>query len=299
MMLRTSLAGAVILLAAAAGCYTGGSALDGAIAAAGNGSANGTTTSVDGTETTSKVTGLPCDVAAVIANSCATCHGDRLTGGAPNRMVSYEDMMAVTGADGDLTVAQVTLARMKDAKDPMPPSGASPADIEVISKWIAAGMPAGTCESSVGAPVTSEYDTPSVCTSKKRWTRGDRKSPEMHPGVACIECHDREDEAPGFSASGTVYPTAHEPDDCNGIGDTKTTTVELTDATGKVFRTTVNAVGNFYFESRKSAIKMPYTAKVISGGKTRVMKDPVDTGDCNACHTEKGTEKAPGRVMKP
>ena len=287
----------MILIAAAAGCYTGGTAIDGAAAAAGTRS--GTVPSATGTDTAVQVTGLPCDVAGVLASKCATCHGARLSGGAPNRMMSYEDLMAGTGNDGVLTVAEVAVARMQDAKDPMPPSGAAPADVAVMAAWVKAGMPAGTCTATVGETRKSEYDAPLACSSETYWTRGDRESPEMHPGVACIECHDRKPEAPALVAAGTVYPTAHEPDDCNGIDDSKTTTVEITDATGKVFRTTANAVGNFFFETKRSAMKMPYTAKVVSGTKSRVMNNPVDTGDCNACHSARGARKAPGRVMAP
>jgi mono/diheme cytochrome c family protein len=300
------LAPASILLAAAvAGCYTGGSVVDGAVSA-GAGSANGgTTTSVDGTEAAPVVTGLPCDVAAVVASRCVACHGEKLLGGAPNRITSYDDLVAVTGHDGDLTVAEVSVARMKDTESPMPPSGATPEDTKVIAAWVAAGMPEGSCDSSVALPAPaplppSEYDAAPVCTSKKLWTRGDQKSQLMHPGVGCVACHAKERGAPKLKAAGTVYPTAHEPDDCNGTGTEKPTTIEIKDANGKVYTETVNAAGNFFFTTaRYPLLKMPYTAKVRSGTKTRAMKDPVDTGDCNACHTQDGTKKAPGRVMTP
>ena len=40
-------------------------------------------------------------------------------------------------------------------------------------------------------------------------------------------------------------------------------------------------------------------AKVVKNGKERVMKDAQTNGDCNHCHSEKGDEKAPGRIMAP
>src|SRR5881394_2595263 len=40
-----------------------------------------------------------------------------------------------------------------------------------------------------GADSASPFDTPTVCTSKQNWTRGDRGSSQMHPGDACIACH--------------------------------------------------------------------------------------------------------------
>ena len=113
----------------------------------------------------------------------------------------------------------------------------------------------------------------------------------MHPGQACIKCHTK--KGPKFSIAGTVYPTAHEPDDCYGLGSS---TVVITDATGKVLTLKSNSAGNFYSQT---AIKMPYTAKVIVGTKERAMKDSQTNGDCNSCHTVTGAEKAPGRIMAP
>ena len=59
-----------------------------------------------------------------------------------------------------------------------------------------------------GAPVV-------VCTSGTTWAGGDHGSAVMHPGEACIACHTT-DHGPKFAAAGTVFPTSHEPDDCNG-----------------------------------------------------------------------------------
>jgi cytochrome c553 len=246
---------------------------------------------VDATEpAVNTVSGLPCNVAAMLTAKCATCHGEPLSGGAPNRILTREDLMAPSGK---ATVAEASLLRMQNAKNPMPPGGADAADTKLLADWIAAGSPADTCATSPGTtPVTG---TSSVCTSKVMWTRGDSRSAGMHPGVACIDCHDRKG-APSYSAAGTVYPTAHEPDDCNGQGGA---TIEITDASGTVYRTTANAAGNFYLSDIRNPIKMPYTVKVTSGTKTSVMKTPATSGDCNTCHTESGASKAPGRIYLP
>jgi hypothetical protein len=156
-------------------------------------------------------------------------------------------------------------------------------------------MPAGdaACDAT---PAASIYDTASVCTSGTHWTRGNRGSPLMRPGGACIQCHDG-DEGPSYTAAGTVYATAHEPDDCNGSSSAAIQVV-ITGADGRVQKASVNAAGNFFF---RSSIKMPYKAKVVSGGKTRVMSGAQTDGDCNKCHTENGSQKdkTPGRVMAP
>lgn len=116
----------------------------------------------------------------------------------------------------------------------------------------------------------------------------------MHPGAACITCHDQNPKAPPFEIGGTVFPTAHEPDDCNG-GGTAGAQIVITDANGKVTKLPVNAVGNFYTQA---AIALPYRAKVVVGTKERAMTSE-KTGDCNSCHTETGANSAPGRIVLP
>lgn len=148
-------------------------------------------------------------------------------------------------------------------------------------------------DAGAGADTGTDFNTPSVCTSATNWTRGDRGSSSMHPGVACIACHDA-NRGPGFSIGGTVYPSAHEPDDCNGVkGGVQ---VVITDAAGKVTTLAVNAAGNFYSAAN---IQTPFKAKVVSGGKERAMVAAQTDGDCNTCHTEKGLKSAPGRIVAP
>ena len=118
----------------------------------------------------------------------------------------------------------------------------------------------------------------------------------MHPGMACIDCHTREREGPSFSIAGTVYHTAHEPNDCFGGSVTGAPIVQITDARGDVIQLPVNAAGNFFHEG---SIALPYSAKVIAGGKERAMVKAQTIGDCNSCHTDVGVNDAPGRVMLP
>lgn len=160
------------------------------------------------------------------------------------------------------------------------------------------GSSSGTSGSSSGASSSSgtgpEFATPTVCTSKTTWTRGDRGSPSMHPGVACIACHATEKDAPAFTIAGTVYPSAHEPDDCSGVSGGAQ--VIVTDAAGKTLTLPVNSAGNFY---STSSITTPFRAKVVANGKERAMAATQTVGDCNSCHTEAGTSSAPGRILTP
>lgn len=134
-----------------------------------------------------------------------------------------------------------------------------------------------------------------TCTSGRMWRFGDLGSQQMNPGRACIQCHDTEPRAPSFSAAGTVYPTGHEPDLCNGTGGAAVT-IELHDSVGNTATVSPNSVGNFFYEG---ALTPPITASIHYMGRTREMVTPADTGDCNSCHTQDGTMDAPGRITLP
>jgi cytochrome c553 len=298
---RTFLGGCVILLAAAAGCYTGGNIppVDR------TGPPEAPASTVESTEPSADaVTGIPCDVAEVLAKDCASCHAAKPSGGAPNAMMSWDDLAAPSLTVPSASVAEVSITRMKDAVNPMPPDGASKADLAILEQWFADGIPKGT-EVCDAKPAASVYATPSVCTTKGQWTKADRGSVLMRPGGACVQCHEDKGEGPIYQVGGTVYATAHEPDDCNGTASTAVKVV-ITDATQKTFTVPVNAAGNFFLDPRTQKITMPYKAKVVSGTKSRAMSAAQTDGDCNKCHTENGTklkgskqEAAPGRVMAP
>jgi len=113
----------------------------------------------------------------------------------------------------------------------------------------------------------------------------------MQPGVACNNCHN-------FAVAGTVYPSGHEPNNCKGtnVGALK---VVVTDANGQSTNITVNSAGNFY---SYNSFAFPIDVKVVdSSGKSRVMNNQLQDGDCNSCHTQNGSgsPKAPGRITAP
>lgn len=247
--------------------------------------------------------GLPCDVALLLSMHCTTCHGSPLAGGAPMPLLSLEDLSVPSARNPSESYAKRSLARLRDPGAPMPPSGRRPTDAEVraLAAWVEKGMPRGSCDE-----IESPQDTPLTCTTDTFWKGGNRESERMHPGVACIDCHTNgavdEDgdieKGPRFAVAGTVYATAHEPDDCNGVDGrgAKQVTVEVTDATGRVARMQVNAVGNFLYEDR---LTPPLKARVLYDGRERVMQTPQTSGDCNGCHTTSGRSGAKGRIMLP
>jgi hypothetical protein len=117
----------------------------------------------------------------------------------------------------------------------------------------------------------------------------------MEPGQACIACHNTND-GPGFGLAGTIYPSGHEPDNCNGATvTTDDIVIEITDATGQVIQLSPNTAGNFYSDF----VQTPYTVRVTYQGRERRMNTPQTDGDCNGCHTQDGANSAPGRITLP
>jgi cytochrome c553 len=291
--------------------------------ATGTGGSNGVTTSsssgtIGGSSSgTTMGTGLPCDVAAVLQNHCWSCHGPTPTGGAPESLVTLADLSAPSKSNPSMSNAQLAVARMNDPVSPMPPKPAAmvpAAERATFETWVQAGLPAGDCNGGTGGSTSSSsgsstsssggdpYNTPPICTSMTYWMGGDSGSSQMHPGRACRSCHVVGGKATGktFDVGGTVYPTAHEPDDCNGVSLTGVQVI-ITDANGQDHPLDVNAAGNFYHQDffGFAAFALPIRAKVVYNGQERVMQSPQMSGDCNSCHTEDGTNNAPGRIMLP
>ena len=71
----------------------------------------------------------------------------------------------------------------------------------------------------------------------------------------------------------------------------------ITDADDREITLEVNDAGNFTYS--RTDLVMPYRAKVIYNGQERAMVTPQMSGDCNGCHTQDGTEGAPGRILLP
>jgi len=158
--------------------------------------------------------------------------------------------------------------------------------------WLAALVPAWAEEGEGTGGVKVPAST---CLSGMKWTGGNEGSAEMHPGASCIDCHAK-GEGPKFIVAGTVYQDVAERNDCYGV---QGVVVQITDAKGKVIRMTTNRAGNFTLRTRGNAITFPYTAKVLFQGREAEMATPQSTGNCASCHTAKGENGAPGRVIAP
>lgn len=262
--------------------------------------------------------GLPCDVAAVFAGRCVSCHGSPTSGGAPYSILSRSDLAKPSPGYPTQSVAQRSLLRMEATVSPMPPlphARATAPEIDAYRAWMNKGAPASDCQ-TVAVPDGGAPDAgpaPVICSSNSRWTQGTTGSPNMNPGLACRSCHlgnnfqgqnplgaIRPSRAHYFM--GTAYSTLHEADLCRAASPPSDAVVQILDNTGTVrLSLPVSPVsGNFYSgPGTMAGIALPYTARVVSGGNVREMKTPQTNGDCNTCHTEQGREGAPGRVMWP
>jgi cytochrome c5 len=269
------------------------------------------------------VTGLPCDVQAVIENRCISCH-EGATPGAP-RLLDYADFKKLSVGDPTKTLAEQSLIRMKNGQ--MPPAPAEPPnadEIQIFDDWVTGGTQkgglctdpppdGGTDAGSVSVPEAGLDAAPS-CTSGVMWTMGNTGSANMHPGEACNACHSKL-KGPNLTFAGTVYRGGiHDIDDCNGSGAPPPVTVVITDKNGLTATLNVNDAGNFYLEAPKpnggggkggggggqaTGFRAPFRAKVVSGATQHAMVGSVTSGDCNSCHTSLGINGAPGRILAP
>ena len=302
---------AALLVAVLGGCdgaITGASAA-GPGGGGGGGSQNGGTS---GTGTGGAADGgtvisseLPCAVYDVLSVHCWSCHGSTPSGGAPQSLATLAALQAVSpGYPGQSNAARAVV-RMQSSSSPMPPPpnvAVPAADVGAFQAWVSAGTPAGSCVTDGGVPPPPPDAGPPdplgaapTCTSGSTWTGGTHGSSDMEPGQACITCH-RQEGGPSFNVGGTVYPTGHEPDDCNGSG-AGGAVVTITDQNGVTASFTASSVsGNFH---GTASLTFPITASVTFQGRTRSMGTAVGTGDCNSCHTQSGASSAPGRITLP
>ena len=261
------------------------------------------------------VTGLPCDVQAVVENRCQSCHDGNMA--AAPHLLDYADFKQPSRIDPTKTMAEMALVRMKAGQ--MPPPPATPAnanEIQIFQDWITGGIqkgglctdppPDGGTDAGVVNITDAGTDGAPACASGIKWMMANTGSPLMHPGEACNACHSAT-KGPNLTFAGTVYGGgAHDIDDCDGTNQPAPLTVVITDKLGQTATLNVNDAGNFYLEAPKgkpgpgtTTFRAPFHAKVVSGAKVHAMSGSVTSGDCNSCHTTAGKNGAPGRILAP
>ncbi|HEX8790231.1 MAG TPA: carboxypeptidase-like regulatory domain-containing protein [Polyangiaceae bacterium] len=265
---------------------SGASSSSGSGAGAGSssgGSSSGGTTADGGTGAAS---GVPCDVATMLAANCTGCHSDPPAPGALAGLVTYADLKATAQEDPTKNEAQLSLSRMQSSSSPMPPSGPLPAsDVTTLQNWINAGYPMGSCASgsssggsSSGAsgdggsampPVNVFNNAPPFVSQAGRSTH--------NAGKDCLQCHaNGGGDAPQFSFGGTLY-------DGNGnpvVG----AEVRLVDANGNATSVHTSSTGTFYSEGSGFAAPAYVGARDATNMADMLVALQSSGGGCSSCH---------------
>jgi hypothetical protein len=136
----------------------------------------------------------------------------------------------------------------------------------------------------------TESVSPDVCVSGTRWIGGTSSDPEMSPGTDCLSCH-VENDGPPLLAAGTVYGladnTSQIENDCFGLEGVE---VEIEGFDGRLFQTTTNRAGNFYFDGYPVDLVKPYIARLsYTTPEGRVINPQMIItepyyGGCARCH---------------
>jgi len=240
-----------------------------------------------------------CDVLTLLQQQCWSCHGTTRHDGTPNSLVTLAHLQAPSIVDAASTNAERSVLRMEAETNFMPPGKvrrATSEQIALFKAWIAAGYPPASCGDAAKDP----YAAATKCSGEQLGLH-QQEGEDMNAGRPCNACHEQVNteqggDSPLFTLAGTIFPTAHEPDDCRAPA-AKGAQVEITDFKGKVVVVTANEAGNFFY--KEADLEFPYTAKVLFEGRERAMAHPQKNGACNECHSESGVQDAPGRILLP
>ncbi len=104
---------------------------------------------------------LPCEVEAIVEKHCGVCHGEKLAGGAPVKLVTLADFHETDGRD-EARYERVQ-QRLHDEKNPMPPIGQpalSELELAALDAWLDKKAPKGTetCEDKPAPEPDEEVD---------------------------------------------------------------------------------------------------------------------------------------------
>ena len=144
-----------VAIAAFASCSSGTAATPGA---------DGGPTPIPTTTGTSVTNGLPCDVNAVLAKNCQSCHSATPSFGAPSPLMSYDDLIAPAKSDPQKKVLDLVLARIRDDARPMPQAPnprLSATELATLDGWAQAGAPRSSA--SCTAPLEDGGVAPLDC----------------------------------------------------------------------------------------------------------------------------------------
>jgi hypothetical protein len=237
-------------------------------------------------------TGVPCDVATMLAANCTGCHSDPPAPGAVAGLVTYADLEATSHGDPTKNEAQQSVVRMQDTTAPMPPGGAAPAaDVTILQNWINAGYPMGTCGSGSSSSSSGSSGGDGGNPPPPSGVFANAPPYASHIGLTthnadqdCLSCHTGGgNQVPTFEFGGTLYDGSGNP--ASGVE------VRLVDANGKATSVYSGPSGTFYKEG--SGFAGPAHIGVRNATSQQEMlialqsgsQPPASTGGaCGACH---------------
>jgi hypothetical protein len=132
-------------------------------------SSNETTTTPDTGTTASGA--LPCEVDAILAKNCRSCHGEQPKFGAPMPLTNDAQLHAPAVTDKSKSVFQMVKARINDATRPMPPGGLLPAnELSTVNAWLDKGAPKGDAPTCNNTGPTTPKEGPDLlpCPASER-----------------------------------------------------------------------------------------------------------------------------------
>ena len=240
--------------------------------------------------------GVPCDVATMLAANCTGCHSNPPMPSALAGLVTYSDLMATAHEDATKNEAQLSLSRMQNASSPMPPGSLLPAaDVTILQNWINAGYPKGSCGTADGGAGDGAAPPPPPGVFANAPPYAAKTGPSTHnAGRDCMGCHaNGGGDAPQFELGGTVYDASG-----NAVSGAE---VRLVDANGTATSVYSGPSGTFYKSG--SGFAGPAHIGIRNATSTQNMmtalqstsQPPASTGGaCSACHcTGAGCTMAP------
>ncbi len=257
------------------------------------GSSTGTGSSSSGTGSgpvTSGTSGIPCNVATLLAAKCTTCHADPLP--SPSylaSLVTLAELKAPSKLDPTKNEVEesVALMTLTSGATAMPPTSGSPAaDIAVLQAWISSGYAAGAaCDGGAPPSPTGVFTNAPPYAAPTKACSG-----KHNAGQECMGCHSGNSDN-AFLMGGTLY---------DGSGNAVVNAeVRLVDSTGKATSVYSCQNGNFYIGANNGGtLNGPATVGVRNATTTQTMVTTLSSGSqppassggaCNACHASGGT----------
>jgi mono/diheme cytochrome c family protein len=284
---------------------------------------------------------MPTDVQNVLRARCILCHGNPPLPTVPGPLLTVDDFRRPAKSEpgritADVVVKRITSTDVLLRMPPVPGDALTAAEIQTLRKWIESGMPLTGCTAppaprhdggSTSPPPLPPMRAPTLspplpaARAAPPGSNGTSGSSLMQPGVACINCHSRSggdddliakdgdgeggeggEGGPRFTIAGTVFPSAHEPNQCYGSASRAPPSSSST-APASPSPPPVNSAGNF-FSSTSRPRPLPRQGRP-SRDASASCSAWCPTGHCNMCHTQTGATvvsggmRAPGRILLP